>query len=208
MFRLGHSNKFSLKVNRCLLVLLLSAIAIPLQAHKVQISETVGGTLHIEPNDTPRSGEAAIAWFALTRQGGQTIPLEACDCSLSIYSEPVRPDQSPILTPPLKAVSAEQYQGIPGAEIVFPQPGAYQLKLTGEPQENANFEPFELTFDVTVATGKTVSQATPKTTPQSTASPTASESSETPTQWPLPVVVIIIVVLVAGLLWTTWRDRK
>lgn len=42
--------------------------------HQVQISGTVGGTLHIEPNDTPRANEDTLLWVALTRQGGTAVP--------------------------------------------------------------------------------------------------------------------------------------
>jgi hypothetical protein len=59
-----------------------------LLAHKVQVAEDVGATLHLEPNDTPRAGETTLTWFALTQRGGQVIPLEDCDCQLAIYAMP------------------------------------------------------------------------------------------------------------------------
>jgi hypothetical protein len=54
------------------------------------------------------------------------------------------------MTPQLRAVSAERYQGIPGAEIVFPKPGAYDLVLSGSAKDGANFKPFTLTYTVNV----------------------------------------------------------
>ncbi|MGK7891623.1 MAG: hypothetical protein AB4042_20020 [Leptolyngbyaceae cyanobacterium] len=120
-------------------------------AHQVEIAGDVGGTIHIEPNDTPRAGEEALTWFALTKRGGQVIPLSSCDCSLAVYRRPYRQGDEAIATPSLRAISAEGYNGIPGADIVFPNPGAYELVLTGEPLTAGAFSSFELIFSVTVA---------------------------------------------------------
>ena len=185
-------------------VLFLILSATPATAHKVQVAEDVGGTLHIEPNDTPRSGETALSWFALTRKGGQAIPLEQCNCKLSIYKEPSAPGSPPILTPPLKAVSAEKYQGIPGAEIQFPQPGAYRLQLNGTPTAQGSFKPFELKFEVTVAAGKPVPTASPQAT--QLPSPSTPQTRQTEFPWQLPVIALSTV-LGVGILWSVWRRK-
>lgn len=125
----------------------------PASAHKVEISGDVGGTIHLEPNDNPQAGKATLTWIALTRKGGQTIPLQQCNCQLAVYAEPRQQYATPLLQPSLRAVTAEKYQGIPGAEIVFPKPGAYQVELKGSPKAGANFKPFQLNFNVIVATG-------------------------------------------------------
>jgi hypothetical protein len=125
----------------------------PASAHKVKITEDVGATLHIEPNDNPRAGEPAQAWFALTRKGGKTIALSECNCQLLVFSEPRKPDELAILKPTLKSIIAERYQGIPGADITFPKPGAYQLQLIGKSTNAESFKPFEFKFEVTVAAG-------------------------------------------------------
>jgi len=141
------------------LVFLLLLSLTPLHtasAHTVKISADVGGTLHIEPNDHPQAGQPAQAWFALTRKGGKAIALFECDCRLAVYAEPHIPKEPPLLEPPLKPVSAEGYQDTPGAEITFPKPGAYQLALTGKPAAGGSFKPFELKFQVTVASGSAI----------------------------------------------------
>ncbi|MTJ09961.1 hypothetical protein [Anabaena sp. UHCC 0204] len=146
------------KIKYLLLVLssLIVTTSTQVSAHTVKISGDVGGTVHLEPNDNPRSGEVTQAWFALTRRGGQVIPLKDCNCRLAIYAEPHAAGEPALLEPPLKPIQAERYQGIPGAEITFPKPGAYQLKLSGKPITGTSFQPFELKFAVTVATGKTI----------------------------------------------------
>ncbi|EGJ34681.1 hypothetical protein LYNGBM3L_12900 [Moorena producens 3L] len=127
----------------------------PIISHNIKTSADVGATFHIEPNHNPRAREPALAWFALTRQGGQLIPLEQCDCQLVVYSKSSS-DQgnSPILEPQLKAISAEKYLGIPGADLVFPKAGVYELVLSGTPKSGASFKPFEIKYDVTVTPGK------------------------------------------------------
>jgi hypothetical protein len=54
------------------------------------------------------------------------------------------------MNPQLRAISAERYQGIPGAEIVFPRAGAYDLVLSGTAKNGANFKAFTLTYTVNV----------------------------------------------------------
>jgi len=125
--------------------------SVPARSHQVEVQNDIGATIHIEPNDTPRAGRSALTWFALTRRGGRTIPLAQCSCTLKVYAQPRRSDAAPVLTPSLQAVSAERYEGIPGAEFAFPEPGAYELELSGRPQAGAEFAPFVLTFDVTVS---------------------------------------------------------
>ena len=186
-------------------VLLLSLVVTPAEAHKVQVAEDVGGTLHIEPNDTPRAGESALAWFALTRKGGQVIPLSECNCKLSVYTSTAVPSSPPLLTPVLKAVSAEQYQGIPGAEVQFPKPGVYQLQLSGTPTAGGNFKPFELKFQVTVATGTSV----PTASPQAIQSPNPSnpQPPQAKRSWQLPVIALSTI-LGLGILWGLRGKRQ
>ncbi|MEM9088647.1 MAG: hypothetical protein AAGC93_07870 [Cyanobacteria bacterium P01_F01_bin.53] len=137
---------------------------LPASAHQVELEGDVGATLHIEPNDTPRAGEEVLAWFALVRKGGQTIPLADCNCQLAIYEQSAydqaakQEDEgaSPTLAPPLSAVAAEDYQGIPGATFTFPDVGAYTLVMSGSPQQAGSFNDFEFDFDVTVAAGQAI----------------------------------------------------
>jgi hypothetical protein len=180
--------------------LYLTLNATPVFAHKVQIAEDIGGTLHIEPNDTPRAGEPSLTWFALTRQGGKVLSLEECNCKLSIYSLTSKQGDSPILIPSLKPVSAERYQGIPGAEIQFPQPGAYQLQLSGTPKIEGSFKPFELKFEVTVAAG------TPRVTASSEVIPVNIVPTKQEVSWQVPLIVLLAI-LTLGILWGVLRKR-
>ena len=130
--------------------LLLTTVSAPVIAHNVEISNDVAATFHIEPNHNPVVGEPTTAWFALTRRGGSSIPLSECDCSLNIYAVPRAEDAKPILTPELTAIDVEKYQEIPGAEIVFPSAGAYELEINGTAKDDS-FSPFNLTYTVNVS---------------------------------------------------------
>jgi hypothetical protein len=121
----------------------------PAIGHTVKTATDVAATFHLEPSHNPKAGEPATIWFALTKAGGQPIPLSDCDCQLA-----VKQGETPIAIVPLKAITAEQYQGIPGGEMVFPQVGIYQLIFSGKAKDEQAFQPFELKYEVTVQPGK------------------------------------------------------
>ncbi|MBE9225035.1 hypothetical protein IQ264_06245 [Phormidium sp. LEGE 05292] len=157
-------------LNKSLATILFLGLAItPVYAHNVQVAADVGGTLHIEPNDNPKAGESTQIWIALTRQGGKLIPLKDCNCQMAVYTKPRLKGSLPLLKPALKPISNSQYQGIPGADLVFPKVGNYEIEISGTPKANANFKPFKLTFPVTVAAGRTA--AAPTASPKAINSP-------------------------------------
>lgn len=119
-------------------------------AHNVKISSNVAATFHIDPNDNPRAGEKAQAWFVLTKQGGERISLESCDCHLAVYPSQAKEGDSPVLQPALTSIAIEQHQDAPSAEVVFPKAGIYRLELVGKPKDGVSFQPFELSYEVTV----------------------------------------------------------
>ncbi len=193
-------------------VLLTSFLLIfPATAHTTEVSGDIAGTWHVEPNHNPKAGEPAQVWIALTQQGGTIVPLQQCDCRLTVYEgSPAR--TNPILQPALKATSAETYQGIPGAEIVFPGVGQYQLKLIGSPRAGATFQPFELTYTVTVAPGKSVvtpASPTPKASPTALVSPPAQATQNTPSQAsPSPIWIGMLGLGLLVLVIVTLRKRR
>jgi hypothetical protein len=136
---------------------LLLPLATSALAHNIKVSGNVAATFHIEPNHNPKSGEPSQTWFALTHKGGTVIPLAQCDCTLAVHAEPHKQGEAPLLKPVLKSLSIEQYQGIPSAEITFPNPGEYELEISGKPKAGAKFQPFELSYTVTVLTGSSSS---------------------------------------------------
>jgi hypothetical protein len=182
----------------------------PAWGHQVEVADDVGATLHVEPNDIPQAGIPTDLWFALTAAGGAIIPLEDCDCTLTVY------DQSGAIavTPDLAPTTAEGYADIPGATLTFPTVGAYELVLSGQPSTAAaqSFSPFDLRFEVTVA-GTAAAPATPPTT--AIAPPTGQElSAPVPSSPPLGLIGLIVgagvlVTVIAGMIgWSVRKEKQ
>ncbi len=190
--------------------LLVAESFFPAIAHNVEIANDVAVTMHIEPNHNPKAGEPSLAWFALTRKGGQLVPAGECACQLNVYSEPYKAGTPPILQQTLTGINAEQYRDIPGSTVTFPKAGQYILEITGKPKGEASFTPFALRYTVTVTGG------TPITSPNSVKSPLPSVTTTQPTVSPatqphlgLPLVIGVIVAITLGTvaLWLI-RQRK
>ncbi len=141
-------------VSRLMIWASVSSLALPVLAHKVKTNNEIGATLHVEPADQARTNEQTVVWFALTQKGGQTVPLRQCQCQLQVLQ---LPSKKSVMQPALRSINAEKYQGIPSATVLFKQPGAYLLELSGQPAAGTKFPPFQLQFDLTVAPGRAVS---------------------------------------------------
>lgn len=139
--------------------LVCCTLATPIFAHTAKVSGDVAATFHIEPNHNPKAGHPSQAWFALTQRGGKVIHLEQCNCKLKIHLNPHKEGDAPTLEPVLKPISTAQYQNVPGADITFPKSGAYELEISGTPRAGAKFQPFELSYEVTVMAGTMASEA-------------------------------------------------
>jgi hypothetical protein len=172
----------------------------PAISHTVKTATDVAATFHLEPSHNPKAGEPARIWFALTKAGGQLIPLSDCDCQLA-----VKQGTDAITTVPLKAINAEQYQGIPGGEMVFPKVGIYQLIFSGKAKAPEAFQPFELKYEVTVQPGKAVASGT---VTQNSFEPTGStQIIELPGLLPALVIFGTIGVAAVGYWLVRGRDR-
>ncbi|MBD2056923.1 hypothetical protein H6F88_13015 [Oculatella sp. FACHB-28] len=207
------------KISRLIPVLLTAPLLLwaetPTLAHKVEVSGNVAGLWHIEPNHSPKSGEPAQVWVALTQEGGAIVPLEQCACKLTIYSAPYTEGETPVLEPTLEAISAEQYQGIPGAEVIFPEAGEYELRLNGTPQSGEDFQPFELSYVAIVGRGTAAPVANPSTqttnTPTEATQTTDNQSTENTVSGDgqtipasqnssrLPIIILVVTLLLGGL---------
>jgi hypothetical protein len=157
----------------------MSTLGAPAVAHEIDVAAGVAGLWHIEPDHHPRAGEPAKIWIALTREGGVVLPLSQANCELAIYTQPQKPLDQPILTPILKPITAEQYQGMPGTEVIFPQVGIYRLHLGCNPKTKGHFQPFELNYPVTVSAGK----ASPAPSPVSPQAQVQSQAGPATLTW-------------------------
>jgi hypothetical protein len=193
--------RFNLNHALSIAVFLPIVWTLPAAAHTIHTSGKVAATFHIEPGHNPKAGEPATAWFALTKQGGDRIPLTECTCTLTVYDTAT---QKPVLQPPLKAINAEQFQDIPGAKIVFPKSGIYELKLRGQATDGDAFPPFELSYQVTVQAGTAGREGLQAHALVLPSPPEASLSSGQVLGW---VAGLAIVCLLGGIVWR-WRRGK
>jgi hypothetical protein len=141
-----------LRKSKLFWLLLLSSwliMPLPASAHTVKTAANVAATFHLEPHHNPRAGEAARVWFALTKVGGELIPLSDCDCQLTI-----RQGGQLIQQAVLQSIDVEQYHGIPASDLIFPKVGIYTVELSGKAKVGDAFAPFKLQYDVTVQPGQ------------------------------------------------------
>ena len=136
-------NRLIMGVSWCLV--LGSAVG----AHTVQRAGNVAALWHVDPNHNPRAGQPAQVWVALTRRGGQPIFQREVACTLEVRQDP---KGTLILTTPLRGINVERYRDTPAAQVTFPQPGRYQLRLACQPKQpqTSDLKPFRFTYHVTV----------------------------------------------------------
>ncbi len=191
--------------------LLLLPLTTPVLAHNIKLSGDVAATFHIAPNHNPKAGEPSQAWFALTHKGGAIIPLAQCDCKLAVHAEPRKKGDAPLLQPVLKAISTERYQGIPSAEITFPKSGEYELELSGKPKTGGQFQPFELSYNVTATSGISSSPQPSLHQDRGALNPVAKENKTSGATPKVPLFIPAIFLAISfgiGTIWVLQHLRK
>lgn len=144
----------------------------PVAAHTIKTGGDVAVTFHIDPDHNPKAGDTATAWFAMTRRGGKSIPLQQCHCKLAVYLDSEGQDLVQTMSTSLKSISREDKTNIPASDLIFPRAGIYKLEFSGTPKQQGDFKPFRLTYSVTVIPG----QAASSQVPTADSSPTATKS--------------------------------
>ncbi len=208
--------------NICSSLLLLSLFNTQVLSHNIKTDGNVGVTFHIEPDHSPIAKKPSQTWFVLTRRGGKIIPLSECDCELNVYYQSSNSGSELVQTPSLKPLSPEQYQNIPGADIIFPDAGIYDLQLIGKPLNNSNFQPFSVTYSVTVSPSLAKETPTPEnniiattetleinsntSTPESNiiaTTETLDTKPNTSTNFPFPIITTLLIlgVIIGGFWW-------
>ncbi len=170
----------------------------PAFAHNVQTSGNVAALFHVAPNHSPKAGEPSKVWFALTKQGGEAIALDQCNCQITIYR-----NQQVLFEPPLSPLNAERYQALPSAVVLFPKEGIYQVEIKGTPKQEGTFESFKFIYDVTVQPGKTA-----QVTPTSESPLSAVLNADAVIDLPGILVWTPIVAIVFGGLWLAKRRKR
>jgi hypothetical protein len=173
-------------------------LSAPAFAHNVQTSGNVAALFHVEPNHNPKAGEPSKVWFALTKQGGEAIALDQCNCQITIYR-----NNQVVFEPPLSPLNAERYQALPSAVVLFPKEGLYQVEIKGSPKQEGAFESFKFSYEVTVQPGKVAQVNTSAESPLH-----AVLNPDTVIDIPGMLVWSPLVAIVFGGLWLFKRSRR
>ncbi len=131
------------KVYMCLIVLISCLWITGVSAHELQLGESVGVMLHIEPDDVVRVGENTTIDFEITLKGGSKLKLQDCICTALIYVGEPSPRVKPVYIAPLKSTF-----GNPSLNFNFSTLGIYSIILDGKPLKAALFSPFKFKFQI------------------------------------------------------------
>jgi hypothetical protein len=110
-------------------------------AHFLEIDNSIGGVLHVDPDDNPYVGKEAVLTFAL-KDTKNIFKAADCSCVLTISANG-------------KVLFTQQAsRGNNTSEVVgrytFPEKAVYTITLKGEPLQDKAFQPFSISYDLRV----------------------------------------------------------
>ncbi len=111
-------------------------------AHFLQIDNTIGSVLHIDPDDNPYVGQPATLTFYLKDTTGK-FQLADCNCMLTIGS-----NNKTLLSE--KVSESNEGNNTVIENFTFPTKAIYGIVLTGEPLPRKSFQPFTITYSMRV----------------------------------------------------------
>lgn len=130
-----------------LLCSLLFALRSPqgIYAHVLEKSGTVGGVIHIDPDDDPIVGQTSTIIIELKDTSGQ-LSKDTCACTFQIRSEGKTLYEQPLF----KGISEAEPQNII-IPYVFPRRDIYELQVKGAPTNGGTFQEFSLDYSIRVS---------------------------------------------------------
>jgi hypothetical protein len=122
-----------------------SILIVPaVSAHVIEGDGSIAILLHLEPNDDPIIGKAAVAKFTVSDSSNE-FAFEKCDCMFSVTH--TEQDGRPEVTP--AAFLIENKGRLASFSYVFKE-GDYVLTLAAVPKPGAKFNPFTTVFNVQI----------------------------------------------------------
>ncbi|MEH2368478.1 MAG: hypothetical protein ACYTXT_34580 [Nostoc sp.] len=92
-------------------------------------------------------------------------------------------------------------------DVVFPKTGAYKLELECTPKVESNFQPFQMQYEVIVASGVAASTPAPVTNSQKTEQElSSSQSTNSGNQWFTGAMALGVMIASLGTFW--WMKQK
>lgn len=139
-----------------LLLFLTLIIFVPqVSAHVLETENSIGGVLHIEPEDNPIAGEPSAIILDI-KDTQNKFSSTNCNCTLTILE-----NNQVITTQPFS--STPDSQTAITTSFTFPQTDIYKIKISGIPFQPDSFTPFNLEYDIRVA--RSSSQITSTSSP-------------------------------------------
>lgn len=131
-------------IQRIFVLFLLSLMTIPLfvpsaSAHFNVTDGTYDVEFHVEPNDMPVAGEKSTLYFTWNKVPSE-FNWDECVCMLTVTKNGI----------------PFYYSKLPRmrSEYIFPEPGMYNLTVSGKPIELGAFKDFNLSYEYRVEPGK------------------------------------------------------
>lgn len=119
-------------------VLLTCMLGDTASAHVVENGKQVSAIMHIQPDDDPIAGKDTRLQFTFA-SSANAFAVRNCDCSIIL----VQGEQE------VAHVSLIGTNTVGVAQVTFPQIGAYEVVLHGNPRDTS-FQPFTLTYTARV----------------------------------------------------------
>ena len=132
---------------------------LPIHAHNLQIDGTIGGTLHVDPDDDPFAQQISTLYLYFKDETNK-FTLTKCSCTAHILENGKELFLTPLTagTDPLTAIFT----------YTFPKMDVYTLEVEGKPINPESFQLFKLTYIIRVDRIGSVPSKTTTSSPFST----------------------------------------
>ncbi len=120
--------------------LCLSVVISPARAHILKTDGSIGGVLHVDPDDDPIINKST-SFIIEFEDTNNKFDLQNCTCNLAIVKDGQDTYSQPLSSNDSKTTAATAY--------TFTSKGLYQVVVTGSSTDNS-FASFKLTYDLRV----------------------------------------------------------
>jgi hypothetical protein len=117
----------------------------PAFAHILQVDNSIGAILHVDPEDDPIAGQPST-FFLEFKDKTNRFQSTNCYCRINILQR-----GNIIYSNALFQQSLDKNTDTAYDSFTFPSKDVYQLKITGKPKTKPAFQSFTLTYDIRVA---------------------------------------------------------
>ncbi len=174
-----------------LFTIFVHVLPVQVLAHMLESSGSIGAVMHVTPDDDPVAGEVSGFYFEFKDKNKKFQPVD-CICTVSIIK-----GESEIFSKDLFSENSEPSLSNASFNFTFPERNIYKVVIHGEPKKGAEFQKFELSYDLRV---ERVSDGSPLT----------PQNSQPTTTKKLPIIPLSMVgvLVICGGLYFIFRKKK